>query len=184
MYATTNYLFSSNIFSSFPTLPINTFTTFSNTNPIFTTIPHTFKSSLDSPPRMRPTRGWQRGWNRGNTYYSTRKPYSQTFGSHTSSFSNIAFSSSNPPWSGCSRYFCPDDPINLSTRPRIANYIPEGTSIISFLKLDISQPKIFSPMVTFNEPSENVRDMFTIVYSCNFLPGGDHKLTLSIHIKK
>ena len=184
MYATASYSFSSNTSFSFSTLPISTFTTFSNTNPISTTIPHTFKSSLDSSPRRRPNRGWQRGWSRGNTYYSTRKPYSQTFDSHTSSFSNIAFSSSNPPWSGYSRYFCPDDPINLSTRPMIANYTPEGTSIIPFLKSDISQPKIFSSMVTFNEPSEHVRDIFTMVYSCNFLPGGDHKLTLSIHIKK
>ena len=99
----------------------------------------------------------------------------------TSPFSNIAFSSSNAPWSGHFIYFCPDDPINLSTRPRIVNYTPEGSSINPFLKSDLSQPKIFSPMVTFNE---HVRDMFTIVYSCNFLPGGDHKLTLSIHIKK
>ena len=139
VYATTNYHFSSNT-SSFSTLPINTFTTSSTTNPIFTTISHTPKSSLDSLPRRRLTRGWQRGWSRGNTYYSTRKPYSQTFDSHTSSFSNIVFSSSNPSWSGYSRYFCPEDPINLSTRPRIASYTPEGTSINPFLKPDISQP--------------------------------------------
>ena len=168
---------SSNISSSFSTLPINTSTTFSITNSTLTTSP-------SGPSRRRLTKCWQRGWSRGNTYYSTRKPYSQTFHSHTSSFSNIAFSSSNPPWSGHSRYICPDGPINFSTRPRIANYTSEGTSIIPFLKSDLSQPKIFSHMVTFNEPSEHVRDMFTIVYSCNFLPGGDHKLTLSIHIKK
>ena len=161
--ATTSYLFSSNTSFSSSTLPINTYTTFSNTNSIFTTISHIPKSSLDSLPRRRLTRGWQRGWSRGNTYYSTRKPYFQAFDSHTSSLSNIAFSSSNPLWSGYSRYFCPYDPMNLSTRPRIANYTPEGTSINPFLKSDISQPKIFSPVVTFNEPSEHVRDMFTIV---------------------
>ena len=165
-----------NISSSFSTLPINTSTTFSNINPTFITISHTPKSSPSGPSRRRLTRGWQRGWSRGNTYYSTRKPYSQTFDSYTSSFSNIAFSPSNIPWYGHPRYICPDGPINLSTRPKIANYTPEGTSINPFLKSDLSQPKISSPMFTFNEPSEHVRDMFSVVYSYNFLPGGDHRL--------
>ena len=184
VYTSTSYPFSSNTFSSFSTLPLNTSTTLSNTNPIFITISNTSRSSSDSLPQRRLIRGWPRGWSRGNTYYSTRKPYSQVLNSHTSPFSNIAFSSSNAPWSSHSRYFCPDDPINISTRPRIVNYTPKESSINPFLKSDLSQPKIFSPMVTFNEPSEHVRDMFTIAYSCNFLPGGDHKLTFFIHIKK
>ena len=103
---------------------------------------------------------------------------------NTSLSSNIAFSSPNPPFSRHFRYICPDGPINLSTKPKVTNYTPEGALANPFLKSDLSQPKIFSPMVTFNEPSEHVRDMFTIVYSCNFLPAGDHKLTLFIHIKK
>ena len=70
--------------SSFSTLPFNIPTTFSNTNPIFTTISNIPKSSSDSLPQRRLTGGWQRGWSRGNTYYSTRKPNSQIFDSHTS----------------------------------------------------------------------------------------------------
>ena len=48
VYATTSYPLGSNTFSSFSTLPINTSTTFSNINPMFTTISNTPKSSSDS----------------------------------------------------------------------------------------------------------------------------------------
>ena len=105
VYAIMSYPSISNTFPFFSTLPINTSTTFSNTIPIFTTISNTPKSNSDSLPQRRLTRGWQRRLSRGNTYYSTRKPYSQIFDSHTSPFSNIAFSSSNASWSGHSRNF-------------------------------------------------------------------------------
>ena len=97
---------------------------------------------------------------------------------------NMDFSSSNPSWSGFSKYLCPDGPLDLSTRPRFTNYSSGGALVNPFLKSNLSQPKVFSPMVTFNEPSKHVRDMFSLVHSCDFLPGGDHKHTLSIHIKK
>ena len=51
VYTSTSYPFNSNTFSSFSTLPIDTSTTFSNTNPIFTTISNTLKSSSDSLPK-------------------------------------------------------------------------------------------------------------------------------------
>ena len=63
VYATvgnTSHLLS-NVFSPFSTLSISTSTTFSNTNPTFTTISNTPKSSPNSLSRRRPTRGWQRG---------------------------------------------------------------------------------------------------------------------------
>ena len=187
VYATvnnTNYFSNTNISSSLSTLSISTSSILFNINPTFTTISSTPRSSSSGPSRRRPTRGWQRGWGRCNIYYSSRKPYLQTFDSHTSSFNNLNFSSSNLPWSCFSRYLCPDGSIDLSTRPRFANYTSGETLINPFLRTNLSQPRIFSPMITFNEPSEHVRDMFTIVYSCNFLPGGNHKLTLSIYIKK
>ena len=144
VYTSTSYPFSSNTFPSFSTLLVNTSTTFSNTNPIFTTISNTPRSSSDSLPQRRLTKGWPRGWSRGNTYYSTRKPYSQIFDSHTSPFNNIAFSSSNAPWSGHSRYFCPDDPINLYTRPGIVNYTPlKSPLLILFLSQTFPSLKSF-----------------------------------------
>ena len=86
VYATvsnTNHFPSSNISSSFSTLSISTSSFFSNTNPTFTTIFNTPRSSSSGPSRRRLIRGWKRGWGRGNTYYSTRKPYPQTFDSPT-----------------------------------------------------------------------------------------------------
>ena len=41
-----------------------------------------------------------------------------------------------------------------------------------------------SPMVTFNEPSENVRGMSSFVHSCEFSPGANNKLLLSSLIKR
>ena len=61
VYATTSYSFSSFSSSLFSTLSTNTFTTFSNTIPIFTTISNTPRPSSSGPSRRRPTRGWQRG---------------------------------------------------------------------------------------------------------------------------
>ena len=167
--------------SSLSTFSTNTFTTSSNTIHFLTTTSSISRPRPSGSSKWRPTRGWQKGWGRCNTYYSSRKPYSQT--SYTSSFANIDFSSSNPSWSGFSKYLCPDGPLDLYTRPRFVNYSYGGTLVNPFHKSNSSQPKVLSPMVTFNEPSEHVRDMFSSVHSCDFLPGGDHKLTLSIHIK-
>ena len=182
IYAT-SHSFSSLSSSSLSNFSTNTYTTSSNTIPSFTTTSSISRPSPSGSSKRRPTGGWQRGWGRCNTYYSSRRPYSQTSASSTSSFANMDFSSSNPSWSGFSKYLCPDVPLNLSTRPRFANYSYGGTLVNPFLKSNSSQPKGLSPMVTFNEPSEHVRDMFSLVHSCDFLPGGNHKLTLSIHIK-
>ena len=120
VYATvnnTNYFSNSNISSSLSTFSISTFSILFNINPTFTTISSTPKSSSSGPSRRRPTRGWQRSWGRGNTHYSSRKPYPQTFDSHASSVSNMDSSSSNLPWSGFSRYLCPDGSIDLLLGP-------------------------------------------------------------------
>ena len=185
IYATTSHSLSSFSSSSHLTFSTNTFTTSSNTILTFTTTFSIPRPSPSGSSKRRSTRGWQRGWRRCNTYYFSRRPYSQTSDSYTSYFTNMDFSSSNPCWSGLSKYLCPDGPLDLSTRPRFTNYSSGGGVLVNpFLKSNLSQPKVFSLMVTFNEPSEHIRDMFSLVHSCDFLPGGDHKLTLSIHIKK
>ena len=72
-YATvnnTNYFSNSSISSSLSTLSISTSSILLNINPTFTTISSIPRSSSSGPSRRRSTRGWQRGWGRGNTYYS------------------------------------------------------------------------------------------------------------------
>ena len=98
IYAT-GHPFSSLSSSSLSTFSYNTFTTSSNTIPFFTTTSSISRPSPSGSSKWRPTRGWQRGWGRCNTYYSSRRPYSQTSASYTSSFANMDFSSSNPSWS-------------------------------------------------------------------------------------
>ena len=51
-------------------------------------------------------------------------------------------------------------------------------------KSNPSHPHIYSPMVTFNEPSENVKGMFSFVHSYHFSPGANNKLLLSSLIKR
>ena len=78
IYATTSHSLSSFSSSSLSTFSTNTFTTSSNTIPTFTTTSSIPRPSPSGPSKKRPTRGWQRGWERCNTYYSSRRPYSQT----------------------------------------------------------------------------------------------------------
>ena len=101
IYAT-GHPFSSLLSSSLSTFSTNTFTTSSNTIPFFTITSSISRPSLSGSLKWRPTRGWQRGWGRCNTYYSSRRPYFQTSASYTSSFANMDFSSSNP---SCSVFF-------------------------------------------------------------------------------
>ena len=150
VYATTSHSLSSFSCSSLSTFSTNTFTTSSNTIPTFTTTSSILRPSPSGSFKRRPTRGWQRGSGRCNTYYSSRRPYPQTSDSYSPSFTNMDFSSSNPSWSGFSKYLCPDGPLDLPTRPRFANYSSGETLVNPFLKSNLSQPKVFSPMVTFN----------------------------------
>ena len=126
IYATTSHSLSSFSSSSLSAFSTNTFITCSNTIPTFTTTSSIPRPSPSGSSQRRPTRGWQRGWGRCNTCYSSRRPYSQTSDSYTCSFTNVDFSSSNPSWSGLSRYLCPDGPLDLSTRPRFTNYSSGG----------------------------------------------------------
>ena len=75
IYAT-GHPFSSLSSTSLSTFPTNTFTTSSNTIPFFTTTSSISRPSPSGFSKWRPTRGWQRGWGRCNTYYSSRRPYS------------------------------------------------------------------------------------------------------------
>ena len=116
------------------------------------------------------TRDWLRSWPRDNTYYTTRRqcPRPATPGS------SFPLPSS---WTNPSSY--QDNPMNLICSPRTNLQALGGSPSNPLFKSDSSFPHIYSPMVTFNEPSENVRGMFSFVHSCEFSPGANNKLLLS-----
>ena len=121
------------------------------------------------------TRDWLRSWPRDNTYYTTRRqcPRPTTPGS---SFP-LLFSWANP-----SSYR--DNPMNLTCNPRTYLQAPGVSFSNPLFRSDFSYPHMYSPMVTFNEPSENVRGMFSFILSCEFSPGANNKLLLSSLIKR
>ena len=141
---------------------------------------------VPSGPKKRATRNWARGWLRSwprdNTYYTTRRqcPRAATSGSslpiNATSFPLLSS------WSNPSSYR--DNPMNLTCSPRTNLQALGGSSSNPLFKSDSSHPLILSSMITFNEPSENVRGMFSFVHSCEFSPGANNKLLLSSLIKR
>ena len=121
------------------------------------------------------TRDWLRGWPQDNTYYTTRRqgPRSTTSGSSLPLLSS---------WTNPSSY--QDDPMNLTCNPQTSPQASGSSSSNPLFRSDLFHPHIYSPMVTFNEPSENVRGMFSFVLSCEFSPGANNKLLLSSLIKR
>ena len=127
---------------------------------------------VPSGPKKRATSSWTRDWPRDNTYYTTRRqcPRPTTPGS------------SFPP--GPTPPSHQDNPMNLTYNPRTNLQAPGGSSSNPLFRSNFSYPHIYSPMVTFNESSENVRGMFSFVLSCEFSPGANNKLLLSSLIKR
>ena len=121
------------------------------------------------------TRDWLRSWPRDNTYYTTRRQCSRP----TTPGNSFPLLSS---WANPSSYR--DNPMNLICNLRTNLQAPGGPSSNPLFRSDFSHPHIYSPMVTFNEPSENVRGMFSFVLSCEFSPGANNKLLLSSLIKR
>ena len=121
------------------------------------------------------TRDWLRSGPRDNTHYTIRR---QGLRPATSGSSFPLLSS----WANPSSY--QDNPTNLTCNPK-SNLQPfGGSSSNPLFRSDFCYPHIYSPMVTFNEPSENLRGMFSFVLSCEFSPGANNKLLLSSLIKR
>ena len=129
--------------------------------------------------KKRATSSWTRdrlrSWPRDNTYYATRRQCPRP----TIPGSSFPLLSS---WANPSSYR--DNPMNLTCNPRTNLQAPGGSSSNPLFRSDFSHPHIYSPMVTFNEPSENVRGMFSFVLSCEFSPGANNKILLSSLIKR
>ena len=81
-------------------------------------------------------------------------------------------------------YFSKEGPLDLSTKPRVCSYFPQTLSVNLFFTNYSYSPKIFSPIVSFNEPSEYVFNMFSFTYSCDFFPGQDNRSLLISAIRQ
>ena len=130
-------------------------------------------------------RNWLfRGWPRDNTFYTTRRQCPRptipcsSLSSNTVPFPLLSF------WANPSSYHYSEDPINLTFKPRTGLQAFGGSPFNPLFKSNSSYPHIYSPMVTFNEPSENVRGMFFFLHSCELSPGANNKLLLSSLIKR
>ena len=128
------------------------------------------KSSQQCSSRGRPPRG-----RRGN-------PRILPTPSHFSSSSyNLSFPQSLSISS--QGYFSKEGALDLSTKPRVCSYFAQTPSVNPFFTNYSCSPKIFSPIVSFNEPSEYVFNMFSFTYSCDFFPGQDNRSLLVSAIK-
>ena len=137
---------------------------------------------VPSGPRKRATRSWTRDWLRSlprdNTCYTTRRQCPRPATSGSSLSSNITSFPLLSSWANPSTY--QDNPMNLTCSPRTDLQTLGGSSSNPLFRSDSSYPHIYSPMVTFNEPSENVRGMFSFVHSCEFSPSANNKLLSSL----
>ena len=129
------------------------------------------KSSQGCSPRGRPPRG-----RRGNPrILPTPSPH------FSSSSCNLPFPKSLSISS--QGYFSKEGALDLSTKPRVCSYFPQTPSVNPFFTNYSCSPKIVSPIVSFNEPSEYVFNMFSFTYSCDFFPGQDNRSLLVSAIK-
>ena len=144
-----------------------------------TRVPSASSGPVPSGPKKRATssrtRDWLRSGPRDNTYYSTRRQGLRP--AATGSFFPLLSSWANP-----SSYR--NNPMNLTCNPKSNLQSSSGSSSNPLFRSDFCYPHIYSPMVTFNEPSENVRGMFSFVLSCEFSPSANNKLLLSSLIKR
>ena len=144
---------------------------------------------IPSSPRRKVIRSWPRnwllrGWPRDNTFYTTRRQCPRPITPCSSLSGNTVPFPLLSSWANPSSYHFSDNPMNLTFKPRTSLQAFSGSPSNPLFKSNSSYPHIFSPMVTFNEPSKNVRGMFSFVHSCQFSPGANNKLLLSSLIKR
>ena len=125
-----------------------------------------------------------RSWPRNNDFYTTRRQCPRPAIPCSSLSSITVLFPLLSSWANPSSYHYSDDPMNLTFKPRTRLQALGGSSSYPLFKSNSSHPHIYSPMVTFNEPSENVRGMFSFVHSCQFSPGANNKLLLCSLIKR
>ena len=129
------------------------------------------KSSWGSSPRGISPRG-----RRGNLrILPTPSPYFSLSPCNLSFPQSLSISSQG--------YFSKKGALDLSTKSRVCDYFPHTPSVNPYFTNYSCSPKIFSPIVSFNEPSEYVFNMFSFTYSCDFFPGQDNRSLLTSAIR-
>ena len=113
------------------------------------------------------TMDWLRSWPRDNTYYTTRRQCPRPAIPGSSLSSNTVLFPLLSSWANPSSY--QDNPMNLTCSPRTNLQALGGSPSNPLFKSDSSYPHIYSPMVTFNEPSENVRGCSPLYTLLSFL---------------
>ena len=122
-------------------------------------------------------RNWLRSWPRNNTFYTTRRQCLRPAVPCSSLSSNTVLFPLLSSWANPTSYHYSDGPMDLTFKPRTGLQTLGGSPSNPMFKSNSSHPHIYSPMVTFNEPSENVKGMFSFVHSCQFSPGANNKLS-------
>ena len=129
------------------------------------------KSSQGHSPRGRSPMG-----RRGNSrILPTPSPYFSSSPCNLSFPQSLSISSQG--------YFSKEGALDLCTKSRVCDYFPHTPSVNPHFTNYSCSPKIFSPIVSFNEPSEYVFNMFSFTYSCDFFPGQDNRSLLISAIK-
>ena len=134
--------------------------------------------------KRRVTRRVTRNWPRDNTFYTTRRQCPRPAAPCSSLSSNTVLFPLLSSWANPTSYHYSDGPMDLTFKPRTSLQTSGGSPSNPLFISNSSHPHIYSLMVTFNEPSENVRGMFSFVHSCQFSPGANNKLLLSSLISR
>ena len=113
-------------------------------------------------------RNWLRSWPRDNTFYTTKRQCPRPAAPCSSLSSNTVLFPILSSWASPTSYHYSYGPMDLTSRPRTSQTSGGAPSNPLFISNSF-HPHIYSPMVTFDEPSENVRGMFSFVHSCQFL---------------
>ena len=129
------------------------------------------KSSQGHPSRSRPPRGRREN----PRILPTPSPHFSSSSCNLSFLQPLSISSQG--------YFSKEGALDLSIKPRVCSYFPQTPSVNLFFTNYSCSPKIFSPIVSFNEPLEYVFNMFSFTYSCNFFPGQGNRSLLVSAIK-
>ena len=130
------------------------------------------KSSQAHSPRGRSSRG-----RRGNSrILPTPSPHFSSSTCNLSFPQSLSISSQG--------YFSKEGALDLYTKSRICDYFPHTPSVNPYFTNYSCSPKIFSPIVSLNEPSEYVFNMFSFTYSCDFFPGQNNRSLMISAIKQ
>ena len=149
---------------------------FTSTSPASSSILSQRKPRVRQPIRGKSSRGhsprgkFPRGRGRGSRILSRHSSHSD------SSSHNLSFSQSSPISS--QGYLPGEGALDLSTRPRVCSYLPQNPTVNPFFTNYSCSPKVFSPIISFNEPSEYVFNMFSFIYTYDFYPGQDSRSLL------